>query len=195
MNKPIFLCDMDDTLFEWSETLVKGLNEIKSPSEPILTAEDFRNLPDWYKPRIELIKSRPNFYRSLPINGLTLDIWHMAHEIGYDCQILTKGPYYNAQAWAEKYESVRHHLGPSANVNIVMDKSIVYGAVLYDDYPPYVEGWLKNRPRGLAIMPDRPVNKDFSHPRTVKHYWRSDKTNNRKEIFKRLKKEYESRTN
>ena len=34
----------------------------------------------------------------------------------------------------------QHHL-PGVPVTITMDKGLVYGKVLVDDYPPYVERW------------------------------------------------------
>jgi 5'-nucleotidase len=49
-----------------------------------------------------------------------------------------------------------------------MNKSLVYGTFLYDDYLPYMEAWLKHRPRGLGIMPVTRSNRDFRHPQVVK---------------------------
>jgi hypothetical protein len=49
-----------------------------------------------------------------------------------------------------------------------MDKGLVYGALFYDDFPPYMEAWLRHRPRGLGIMPVTGYNKTFSHPNVVK---------------------------
>jgi hypothetical protein len=48
-------------------------------------------------------------------------------------------------------------------------KGRVYGRVLYDDYPDYMLKWLKNRPRGLGIMPVTQANKNFTHPQVVRY--------------------------
>ena len=45
---------------------------------------------------------------------------------------------------------------------------MVYGKVLYDDYPEYMNQWIKNRPRGLGIMPSHSHNVDFQHPNVLK---------------------------
>ena len=47
---------------------------------------------------------------------------------------------------------------------------MVYGKVLYDDYPDYIERWLKHRPRGLVVMPVNDHNKSFDHPNVFKWY-------------------------
>lgn len=180
---------MDDTLFDWSGEIVRGLNELKSPTEELITVESFRSIKEipHIEARIELIKSRPKFYRNLPINPDALSVWEAARSIGYDCQILTKGPYYASQGWTEKYDCIREHLGPTINVHIVMDKSLVYGAVLYDDYPNYLIPWLKRRPRGLGIIPDQPINREFSHPQVIRH------KDNLQEIYTALEKEFKRR--
>ena len=49
------------------------------------------------------------------------------------------------------------------------NKSLVYGKILVDDFPEYVEPWLKNRPRGLAIIPAHPWNKEFKHDRAIRY--------------------------
>lgn len=190
IEKPIFLCDMDDSLFDWSGEIVRTLNEIASPNEETYTQDNWRERTKspHVKNRVELIKSRPNFYKNLPILSDGLSVWEAARSIGYDCQILTKGPYFQSQGWTEKYDCIRKHLGAAVNVHIVMDKSLVYGAVLYDDSPEYMRAWLKRRPRGLGIMPEQPYNLDFSHSQVIKH------NNNIHEIYKALENEYKKRT-
>jgi hypothetical protein len=41
---------------------------------------------------------------------------------------------------------------------------LVYGKVLYDDFPPYILRWLEWRPRGKVLMLDAQHNRDFTHP-------------------------------
>lgn len=189
-EKPIFLADMDDTLFDWSGVIVAGLNEIRHPTEKTFTQDNWRDslsIP-YVKTRVELIKSQPNFYRNLPIIESGLAVWEAARSIGYDCQILTKGPYFQSQGWTQKYDCIRQHLGASVNVHIVMDKALVYGAVLYDDSVDYLSRWLARRPRGLGIMPDQPNNREFSHPQVLRH------KDNLQEVYSRLENEYKRRT-
>ncbi len=177
---------MDDTLFDWGGEIIRGLNLIRSELEPFATEENWRylNTLPHYKARIELIKSQRNFYLNLPIIKNGLSVWEAAKAIGYDCQILTKGPYHQSHGWTEKYDCIRKHLGPTVNVHIVMDKSLVYGAVLYDDSVEYMTKWLKRRPRGLGIMPVTASNIDFSHSQVIKH------KDNLPEIYKALEKEF-----
>lgn len=191
IDKPIFLTDMDDSLFDWGGEIVRGLNSLRHPLEAAFTEENWRGLAEehpYIKERIELIKSRHNFYRNLPILPEGLSVWEAARSIGYDCQVLTKGPYFQSQGWSQKYDCIREHLGPTVNVHIVMDKSLVYGAVLYDDHPDYLTKWLKRRPRGLGIMPDKPNNRQFSHSQVLRH------KNNLPEIYNALELEYKRRT-
>ena len=85
---------MDDTLFDWSGVIVKCLNEIRHHTEKEFTSDNWRDhlsVP-YIKARVELIKSQPNFYLNLPIINEGLAVWEAARSIGYDCQILTKGP-------------------------------------------------------------------------------------------------------
>lgn len=189
-ERPIFLCDMDDTLFDWGGEIVRALNEIASPNEEAYTQDNWRERmkTPHVKNRVELIKSRPFFYKNLPIISDGLAVWEAARSIGYDCQILTKGPYFQSQGWTEKYDCIRKHLGPSVNVHIVMDKSLVYGAVLYDDSVEYMTNWLKRRPRGLGIMPVTATNKEFRHDQVIKH------SNNLQEIYRALENEYKRRS-
>jgi 5'-nucleotidase len=54
-------------------------------------------------------------------------------------------------------------------VTITMDKGLVYGKVLVDDYPEYALRWLKWRKRGLVIMPNQPWNQGFEHPQVHRY--------------------------
>lgn len=52
---------------------------------------------------------------------------------------------------------------------ITRDKSGEYGKVLVDDYPDYIEGWFKWRPRGLVIMPASSSNSEYTHPNLIRY--------------------------
>lgn len=40
------------------------------------------------------------------------------------------------------------------------NKGLVFGHVLVDDYPFYINKWVSQRPRGLVLMPKSPINID-----------------------------------
>ena len=52
---------------------------------------------------------------------------------------------------------------------------MVYGRVLFDDWPPYFEKWLAVRPRGLVVCLAHPWNAAFAkggpkeHPNVVRY--------------------------
>lgn len=71
--------------------------------------------------------------------------------------MLTKGPKSTPNAWSEKVEWCTKHL-PGRLVTLSSDKSLVYGRILVDDWPPYFEKWLQVRPRGLVICVAQPWN-------------------------------------
>jgi len=112
--------------------------------------------------------AQPGFWRDLPKLEDGFKILKMAKELGYRPMILSRGPRRQCSAWSEKLEWCRRHL-PDIAVTLTEDKGLVYGAVLVDDWPPYIERWLTWRQRGLVIMPSREWNLGFSHPQ-VKRY-------------------------
>ena len=98
------------------------------------------------------------------------DIYQVAVKIGFCCKILTKGPRSKSRAWAEKVDCIDKHFGPEMPIDIVgEDKAGTYGRVLVDDYPPYLDKWLKHRKRGLAIMPAHNYNEDYTHPNVIRY--------------------------
>ncbi len=165
--------DMDGSLFDYEGHLRNSLKELASPDEQShLDERDLHSLEDafpYLKARMNLIKSVPGWWRSMPVLQNGFDVFKAAQSIGFDCRILTKGPKSQAQAWMEKVECCQHHFGNDIAVSIVSSKGETYGKVLYDDYPAYMEAWLKHRPRGLGIMPTTEYNKHFEHPNVV-HY-------------------------
>lgn len=151
LDPPIGLIDMDGTLYDYHEKLKADLRALMSPGE--VEPEDiFSEREPWLKARINLIKSQVGWWRDLPKLRLGWLVFSIAQELGFDIQILTKGPYSKSRAWAEKVECVQRDMG-EIPVNIVgRDKNHYYGHFLCDDYEPYMRGWLKHRPRGLGIL-------------------------------------------
>lgn len=162
----IGLFDLDGSLANYEDALRSDLADLASPDEPPIT-----DLWDESKPYLEarsrLIKNQPGWWKSLfPIQA-GMDVYDVAVEKGFHCQILTKGPKKSPRAWTEKLEWCQQNLGPDVDVHVVSDKKIVYGKFLYDDYPEYMLRWLEHRPRGLGIMPITLYNKDFTHPNVL----------------------------
>jgi len=54
-------------------------------------------------------------------------------------------------------------------ITMTGNKGLVYGKILVDDFPPYIEAWLKHRPRGLVIMPAHRWNEKFQHPNVLRY--------------------------
>jgi 5'-nucleotidase len=163
----VFLFDMDGSLADYEGALAADLERLRSPGEPVIT--DLQRA--WHEPhlrsRIELVTSRPGWWAGLPPLEAGMRVYHKAIEMGFDCQILTKGPKRLPRAWTEKVDWCQRHLGPDVDIHIVSDKGLVYGVALYDDYPDYVQSWLRYRTRGLVIMPVNGANRDFTHPNII----------------------------
>lgn len=82
---------------------------------------------------------------------------------------MTQGPRRNPKSWMGKKMWVDINLGEDIDVTITRNKSLVYGKVLVDDYPEYIKGWLKWRPRGVVIMPANESNINFLHPQVTRY--------------------------
>ncbi len=167
----IGLFDMDGSLADYEGQLENDLGKL-------LGAEDlkrFHELGMWkadeqepFKSLIRLLKKQPCWWRDLPVLRNGMLIFNLAEDIGFTNHILTKGPKRYPRAWKEKVEWCQAHIGEAIDVHITSNKAMVYGKFLYDDYPDYMEKWLKARPRGLGIMPVNGTNKSYSHPRCIK---------------------------
>jgi 5'(3')-deoxyribonucleotidase len=119
--------------------------------------------------RKKLIQDQPGWWRNLEPLELGLEIVEALSVLGFRLMVLTKGPSKrNAGCWTEKVEWCRKHL-PSVPVTITEDKGLVYGKILVDDWPAYVDRWLEWRPRGLVLMPAHPWNEGYSHPNVLRY--------------------------
>jgi len=180
----IALFDMDGTLFDYELQLRTDMAELASPPEDltIIQTGDLWGLAErfpYIQRRMDLIKSQPGWWRELPKFQPGWKLLELAQKIGFCPKILTKGPRSKSRAWAEKVDCITHHLGEDIPIDIVgKDKNGTYGRVLVDDYPEYVEGWLANRPRGLAILPAQPYNLQFKHPNAIIFHAESGESNN-----------------
>lgn len=171
MDKPIALFDLDGTLADFHSAMDAGMRALASPAE--LAAGTYFPAEDTEEPHIRerrrIVKAKPGFWRNLKPIALGFKVLTAAIEEGYSINILTKAPRLNFPAWSEKVEWCHMHLPASSSfsVNLVEDKGLVYGRVLVDDFPPYIERWLAWRPRGVVLMPRQPWNAQYSHEQVV----------------------------
>lgn len=182
---PVALIDLDGTLADFDGEMQKRMGLITSPNEPVWDPDDEEHELPHIQHRRRLIKSTPGFWSGLAELNDGFWILTTAYDIGFKIMVLSKGPTYNSVAWKEKIDWCREHLlKPMANqpalsfetlrpsipheITLTEDKSLVYGRVLIDDWPPYIENWLKWRPRGNVIMPARRYNENFSHPQVLR---------------------------
>lgn len=158
IEKPLALIDMDGTLADFASALTARIKELASPNE---------EPGPWIKARSRLVKNTPGFWLGLERLPVGFAILERVMAAGFDTHVLTKGPNNAANAWTEKLQWCARHL-PDVPVTITKEKSLVYGRVLVDDWPPYFEGWLNRRPRGLVIIPAQPWNEGYEHPNAIR---------------------------
>lgn len=162
----VALIDMDGTLCDYQGALIRDLEALRSPGEPHVHPDD--DTPPWLRARENVIRRTPGWWRNLPPLQRGFDVLAELRALAFEVHVLTKGPLGTPSAWTEKLEWCQQHL-PGVPVTITMDKGLVYGTVLVDDYPPYVERWLTWRPRGLVILPAQPWNERFQHANAIRY--------------------------
>lgn len=177
-QEKIALFDLDNTLADYAGQLNKDLEALRSPVEPIFTVDqEGDETPEYILNRMRLLKKSPQWWAKLPRLDDGFEILRRCLQIGFMPEILTKGPAKTTTAWEQKVIWVQENVDPfyshyqghpdSVPVTITHNKGRYYGSVLVDDWPNFMEGWLKHRPRGLGIMPLRDYNKDFFHPQVI----------------------------
>jgi|SRR5579883_128420 len=166
----IALFDMDGSLADYDGALVRDLELLRSPEELAITRENLWQieLREHILARMRLIKAQPGWWLNLDPIPMGMKILALCEQHGFGIHILTKGPKRYALAWDEKVRWCQRHIGPDVDIHLTSDKGMVYGKLLYDDYPDYMLRWLRHRPRGLGIMPVCPHNQDFTHPNVVR---------------------------
>jgi hypothetical protein len=166
----IALFDIDGSLADYDGALIRDLEELRSPGEPPVTGQSMWELAkqEHIAARMRLIKSQPGWWLGLTPIPMGMQILELCRRSGFDIHILTKGPKRLPNAWEEKVQWCQRYINEAVDIHITSDKGLVYGKLLYDDYPDYVLRWLRHRPRGLGIMPVTAHNGDFAHPNVVK---------------------------
>jgi hypothetical protein len=154
MERSVALWDLDRSLADYDGAMIRDLNKIRSPEEePFTPANVWTKRAHYIHERMEMIKNIPGWWRKLDPILKGFAVYHLAVKLGFHNIVLTRGTR-KSHIWAEKLDWSMDNLGENIEVHCVTgEKSRVYGKVLYDDYPPFVTGWLEHRPRGLAIMP------------------------------------------
>lgn len=168
----IGLVDMDGTLCDYKKAIEAGLTALASPQEDLqdmLKRVHDDNAPAWLKTRERIIRQQPGWWLNLEPYKLGFDVYNLLREEGFETHVLTKGPFQTVSAWSEKLEWCRKHLHADTKLTITMDKGLVYGSLLVDDWPPYVLRWLQWRNNGLVIVPAQTWNEGFSHRQVVRY--------------------------
>lgn len=168
-HDPVGYFDMDNTLFDYEGQMRRDMEKLLAFCETLPDNLWDESMP-YLKARMDLIKSVPGWWRNLPKFQLGWDVYEVAKALGFDINILTKGPKSKPHAWAEKVECITKHFGCDISIDIVgSTKKRAWGLFLVDDYPEYVKGWLQHRPRGLVVMPAQPYNLQFKHPNLIRY--------------------------
>ncbi|MBJ6764924.1 hypothetical protein JGU66_29520 [Myxococcaceae bacterium JPH2] len=163
----VALVDMDGTLCDYEGAMQRDLERLRSPAEPVPSPAD-ADAP-WLRARRDLIRSQPGWWARLEPRKLGFDVLELLRALEFEVHILTKGPTAShAPAWSEKLQWCQQYV-PDTRVTVTMDKGLVYGKVLVDDWPEYILRWLTWRPRGLVIVPANPWNEGFSHPNAIRY--------------------------
>jgi len=165
----IALFDLDGTLCDYEKGLEDSMKLLQSPEEASFSGVPRDGAPAYLKARADIIRINPEWWATLPKFKLGFDIWDLAEKLGYRRMILTQGPKRNPNAWTGKKLWIDRNLGLDTEITITRDKGLVYGKILVDDWPEYIERWLAWRPRGLVIMPASKANENYKHPQVVRY--------------------------
>lgn len=192
-NEPtdrVALIDLDGTVADYDKSMNEWQQKLASPTETIPFTRMDHETP-WLEARRKLIQRIPGFWKNLQPIQHGFDVVEVMREIGYSLHVLTKGPTSTSNAWGEKLEWCQEYI-PDAAVTVSGDKSLVYGRVLFDDFPPYYTAWLRVRPRGLVVCLAHAWNEryapegDLTHPQVFRY----DGTN-KDELVIRLQAAYD----
>lgn len=165
----IALFDMDGTLCDYDKGLSDELEKIRSPLEPIYSKPIRDDAPDYMRNRANLIRASEEWWENLPRLKIGWDVLDVAKNLEFRIMLLTQGPKSNPLAWSGKKRWIDKNLGKDIDITITRDKGLVYGKVLVDDYPEYIERWLKWRKRGLVVMPANNSNKDYKNHQVIRY--------------------------
>lgn len=180
----IALFDMDGTLCDYLKAMHRELKKLKCPDEPEVDPFTTKDNPKYQYlwNRMNLIKSKEEWWATLPKMKLGFDVLEIAKSLGFVCEILTRTPKENPAAYSGKQIWISKNMPKDVDFTMTQNKSRHYGRVLIDDFPPNVVAWLKYRKNAIVIMPENKYNKNFNHAKVIKYNGK-----NKKEIRQALK--------
>jgi len=174
-NDALALIDLDGTVADYDTALMANMRSLQAPNEPVYRDRyTGGEEPPYVEARRKMVQRQPGFWRGLKPLRLGFEVLGEMRDLGFSLHVLTKGPKKNGMAWGEKLDWCEEHL-PDAVVTVTGDKSISYGKVLFDDFPPYFTAWLVHRPRGLVICLAHPWNEEYAkggkseHPNVLRY--------------------------
>ena len=167
-DENVALFDLDGTLCDFENQIMKDMEQMRSEEEPKIRKWTHAH-PKHIERRMDAIMASPDWWEKLPRLQLGWDVLEVAMDLGYRIMILTQGPRRNPSSWVGKKLWIDRNLGPDTDITITRDKGLVYGKVLVDDSPQYVERWLVWRKRGLVIMPANSANEDYKHRQVLRY--------------------------
>lgn len=164
----VALIDLDGTLCDYDGAMQASMNELASPGEPFELTGYGQEHPPHIWNRMKLIKSKGDWWENLPKFQLGFDVLEILDELEFYQSILTQGPKENPIAWSHKVRWCMKNV-PQIDITITRNKGLVYGKVLMDDFPDYVDNWLEHRPRGLVIMPAQKWNEKYKRKNVIRY--------------------------
>ncbi len=167
MKDHVALIDLDGTVADYDKAMNEAMLALASPGEPSYAGQ-WDDVPPHIEARRKLIKNTPGFWQNLEKIPLGFEIVEELRLLEFSLHVLTKGPKKSFSAGSEKMIWCAEHLSDAA-VTISMDKSLVYGKVLVDDYEPYFSAWLEVRPRGQVVCVAHPWNAHVTDPRVFRY--------------------------
>lgn len=168
-DAPVALFDLDGTLADFDMAMRTRMYLLAGPNEPVWYPDREDVELEYIRERRRIIKNVPGFWTGLAAMGDGFHLMGMAHQIGFRLMILSRGPSQNSLAWKEKIDWCRESIPFPHEITLTEDKGLVYGRVLVDDWPQYIERWRTFRPRGQVIMPARRWNQDFHRPNVYRY--------------------------
>jgi 5'-nucleotidase len=167
-NETVSLVDLDGVLADYDGAMQKSLDSLSAPEEKVEETGYHKPHSQHVWARMNLIKESGEWWENLPRFKLGFDVLDILRELDYYISILTQGPKANPVAWSHKVKWCFKNV-PDLDITITRNKGLVYGKVLVDDYPEYIQQWLEFRPRGLVIMPAHKYNLNFKHPNAIRY--------------------------
>lgn len=166
---PVALFDLDGTLCDYDGAMADSLERLRSPGEPKFKLHTRDHEPDYIRERMDLIRMSEDWWENLPKLKLGWDVLKIAKGLGFRIVILSQVPRKNPVPYSAKKRWIDKNMGQDTDIILTRDKSLVYGKILVDDFPPYINAWLKYHSRGSVIMPANSGNKEYIHPQVIRY--------------------------